>query len=117
MKKDFPTVCCAIMMIAAVHIPHSVLLLNGFYEKAEIDQGGSAHLIEHYLTFVGKEWNSPLITDIYLETGKDKFHQKSCVEPLFERVWGGIVPYSYTEQKVSLSGHPYDRRHTVTLGP
>ncbi len=73
------------------------MLFSGHQEKAQMNKRSSAHLIEHYLTFVGKEWNSPLITDIYLETGKDKLQQKSCVEPLFERVWGGIVPYTYTE--------------------
>ncbi len=100
-----------------MHITHLVMLFSGHEEKAQMNKRGSAHLIEHYFTFVGQEWNSALITDIYLETGTDKLRQKSCVDPLFEKVWGGIVPYTYTREELDAKGNTYLQEYTVTLGP
>ncbi len=41
-----------------------------------------------------------MITDIYLETGKDVQTKKSCISPLFEFKWGGIYHrFVRTERK------------------
>ena len=82
--KDKGSICLALVVLALpFHITHSVMLLSGHKELAQSDEGGSARLIEHYMTFVGEEWNSPLITDIYLEKGNNSLAQSSCVDPLF----------------------------------
>ncbi len=85
---------CICVIFTVLHVFHLFFLWKS-YDEVQVDSGNSASLIDHYLNFVAREWSESLITEIYLETGKDSLVQKSCNEPLFTKKWGGIVPYTY----------------------
>ena len=67
---------------------HAPWLFMGQPDKL-IAHDGSI-VLKPYLTFVRDEWNSPMLTEIFLESTRDQDQQKACIEPLFEKSWAGI---------------------------